>query len=200
MLNVTKNNLCLAVFSLTLCNLKPSKVYSWLKPPVVWLILLGYWLVIAEFMYLERYRLRTMEYKMKLAGTPQWAIGIQYSQAWIGFNVTGFTIIPNNIQPSVSFFVNINLADKDQRWFLYEFINIKRFIYSKCEASYFLQSCITEQKPIPISWLVFVALETVESWELAWVSLPILTCRCCNKVFTASSHEIGTWLTHSSLV
>ena len=102
-------------------------MYSWLKPPVVWLILLGYWLVIAEFMYLERYRLRTMEYKMKLAGTPQWAIGIQYSQAWIGFNVTGFTIIPNNIQPPVSFFVNINLADKDQRWFLVEFIQVSLF-------------------------------------------------------------------------
>ncbi len=128
MLNVTKNNLCLAVFSL-FCNLKPSKVYSWLKPPVVWLILLGYWLVIAEFMYLERYGLRTIEYKMKLAGTPQWAIGIQYSQAWIGFNVTGFTIIPNNIQPSVSFFVNINLADKNQRRFLYEFINIEVYLF-----------------------------------------------------------------------
>ena len=113
-------------------------------------------------MSLERYRLRTIEYKMKLAGTPQWAIGIQYSQAWIGFNVTGFTIIPNNIQPPVSFFVNINLADKDQRWFLFEFINIKRILYSMYDASY-SQSCITEQKPIPISWLVFVALETVES-------------------------------------
>ena len=38
-------------------------------------------------MYLERYGLETIEYKMKLVGTPQWAIGIQYSAAWIGFNV-----------------------------------------------------------------------------------------------------------------
>ena len=55
-----------------------------------------------------------MEYKMKLVGTPQWAIGIQYSQAWIGFNVTGFTIIPINKQSWVAFFVNINLADEDK--------------------------------------------------------------------------------------
>ena len=67
-----------------------------------------------------------MEYKMKLAGVPQWAIGIQYSQAWIGFNVTGLTIIPNNM----SFFVNINLADRDQQLnFTVEIM--KKFLYSK---------------------------------------------------------------------
>ena len=135
-----------------------------------------------------------MEYKMKLVGTPQWAIGIQYSQAWIGFNVTGFTIIPINIQSWVAFFVNINLADEDKNL---EKINFILLLYLKCYFSFFYVSCIIEQKPIPISWLVFVALETIESWaglgwELAWVCLPILPCRCCNKVFTASSHEIGT--------
>ena len=38
-------------------------------------------------MYLVKYELKTIEYKMKLVGTPQWAIEIQYIAAWIGFIV-----------------------------------------------------------------------------------------------------------------